>query len=39
MTKDDMIRAYRNNSASWPAVVGLYSIIVGTLMVSANAVL
>lgn len=39
MDKDDLIRMYRNNAASWPAVVGLYSILVGGLIASATAVL
>jgi len=39
MTKDDMIRAYRNNSASWPAVVGLYAVLVGGWLLAASAML
>lgn len=39
MTKDDLIRAYNNNSASWPAIVGLYSVLVGALIATANAII
>lgn len=39
MTKDDMIRAYRVNSASWPAIVGLYAVLVGGMVFSASAML
>jgi uncharacterized integral membrane protein len=39
MTKDDLIRTYTNNSASWPAIVGVYAIIIGGLVFSASAIL
>lgn len=39
MTKDQLIREYRNSSASWPAIVGLYLVIVGGLVASASTIL
>lgn len=36
LTKDDLIREYNEHSASWPAIVGLYSVIVGMLFLSAS---
>ena len=38
MTKDEMIRAYNRNAASWPALVFVYGIIVGTMVLSASAI-
>ncbi|WP_256372742.1 hypothetical protein [Roseibium sp. RKSG952] len=31
MTRDDLIREYREHSASWPALVGVYALIVGIM--------
>lgn len=39
MNKDDMIRAYRNNAASWPAVVGLYAVLLGGWVLAAQSML
>ena len=36
LTKDDLIREYREHSASWPAIVGLYAVIVAMLFISAS---
>jgi hypothetical protein len=36
MTKDEMIRAYIRNGASWPALVFVYAILVGTMVISAQ---
>lgn len=38
MTRDDLIREYRNRSASWPALVGVYGMIVGALVLSGMAI-
>ncbi len=38
MTKDDMIRAYNRNAASWPALAFVYSILLGTMVLSASAI-
>ena len=38
MTRDELIREYRMRSASWPALVGVYAIIVGTMILSAMAI-
>ncbi|MEM8796592.1 MAG: hypothetical protein AAGE61_13570 [Pseudomonadota bacterium] len=37
MNKDDLIREYRKRGASWPALAGVYSIIVGAMVLSAMA--
>jgi hypothetical protein len=39
MNRDELIRELRMHSASWQAVVILYGIIVGTMVVSAMAIL
>lgn len=35
MTKDDLIREYNQRAASWPALLGVYLILVGVMAVSA----
>ncbi len=39
LTRDDMIREYRNRSASWPAVAIVYGILLGTMALTATAIL
>ncbi len=39
MTRDDFIREYRNRAGSWPALVGVYGIIVACMVLSAMAIL
>jgi hypothetical protein len=39
MNKDDLIRAYRENAGSWPAIVGVYAILVGGMALSASFIL
>ena len=39
MNRDDLIKAYRNNAASWPALVVVYAIIIGGMLLSAQAIL
>jgi len=39
MTKDEMIRAYHRNAASWPALLLVYGILVGSMLLSASAIL
>ena len=34
MTRDDLIREYRQHGASWPALVGVYALIVGAMVFS-----
>jgi hypothetical protein len=34
MTRDDLIREYREHSGSWPALVGVYALIVGAMVLS-----
>ncbi|SDF86553.1 hypothetical protein SAMN05660686_02608 [Thalassobaculum litoreum DSM 18839] len=38
MTKDEMIRTYNRNAASWPALVFVYGILLGTMVLSASAI-
>ena len=38
MTKDEMIRTYNRNAASWPALVFVYGILLGTMFLSAAAI-
>jgi len=38
MTRDELIREYRMRGASWPALVGVYAIILGTMVLSAMAI-
>jgi len=35
MNKDDLIREYKLSGASWPAIVGLYAVIVCGFFASA----
>ena len=39
MNRDEWIKAYRENSASWPALVGVYAIIIAAMLLSANAII
>jgi hypothetical protein len=39
MNRDDLIKAYRDNGASWPALVGLYGLLIGGMILSAQAIL
>jgi len=39
MDKDQLIRELRNRGASWQAVVGVYLIILGGMVLSASAIL
>lgn len=39
MTRDDLIREARNRGASWPALVLVYVILIGTMAVTASAIL
>lgn len=39
MNKDDLIREYRQNGASWPAIVGVYCLLVSGLFFSASSML
>ncbi|ASP34214.1 hypothetical protein CHH27_13945 [Labrenzia sp. VG12] len=34
MTRDDLIREYKEHSGTWPALVGVYALIVGAMVVS-----
>lgn len=38
MTKDEMIRTYNRNAASWPALVFVYGLLLGTMVLSASAI-
>lgn len=38
MNRDEMIREYRTRGASWPALIGVYAILVGTMVLSAMAI-
>ena len=38
LTKDTLIREYRNRAASWPALVLVYGILVGAMFASAMAI-
>lgn len=37
MTRDELIREYRMRGASWPALLGVYGILVATMVLSAMA--
>jgi len=39
MNKDDLIRAYRENAGSWPAILGVYAILIAGMAASASAIL
>ncbi|WP_268956893.1 hypothetical protein [Roseibium aggregatum] len=34
MTRDELIREYKEHSGTWPALVGVYGVIVGTMLLS-----
>jgi len=38
MNRDDLIREYRDRTASWQAVVLLYAILVGAMIATASAI-
>jgi hypothetical protein len=35
MDRDDLIRELRSTGASWPALLGIYTVIVGAMIWSA----
>lgn len=39
MNRDDLIKAYRENAASWPALVGVYAILIGGMLLSAHMIM
>lgn len=39
MTRDDLIKEYRNRAGSWPALLAVYVIIVACMLGSAAAIL
>lgn len=39
MNRDEWLKAYHNNSASWPALVGVYAMIIAAMLLSANAII
>ena len=39
MTREDWIREYRARGASWPALLLVYGIIVGTLVATGLAII
>jgi hypothetical protein len=39
MTKDDLIREYNQRAASWPALLGVYLILVAVMAVSAMSII
>ena len=38
MTRDKLIREYRNAGSSWPALLIVYGMLVGTLLLTAQAI-
>ncbi|WP_305984641.1 hypothetical protein [Roseibium sp. MMSF_3544] len=34
MTRDDLIREYKNQAGTWQALVGVYGVIVGVMALS-----
>jgi len=34
MTRDEWIREYKEYSGSWPALVGVYAVLVGAMLLS-----
>ena len=38
MTRDEQIREFRMNAASWPPVAVIYAILVGALILSGMAI-
>ena len=39
MNRDDLIREHRMSGASWPALVGVYAVIVAAMVLSAMAII
>ena len=39
MNRDDLIREHRMRGASWPALVGVYGVIVGAMILSGMAII
>lgn len=39
MDREQWTREHRNSGASWPALLGVYAILVGTLAFSASSML
>lgn len=39
VTREQLIREYQNRSASWPAMVIVYGILIGTMALTANAII
>lgn len=39
MTRDKLIREMRNNGASWPALLVVYGMLLGTLFLTAQAII
>jgi hypothetical protein len=39
MSRDDLIREYRMRGASWPALVGVYGLLLAAMLLSAMAIL
>lgn len=39
MNRDEWIKAYHNNAGSWPALVGIYALIIATMVLSAQAII
>ena len=38
MTRDELIREYHNRRGSWPALLGVYAILLGTLILTGMAI-
>ncbi len=39
MTKDDLIREYNRRAASWPALVGIYVLLIGVMAFAAMSII
>ncbi len=39
MTRDQLIREIRNTGASWPALLIVYGVLLGTLFLTAQAII
>ena len=39
LTRDDLIREFRNRGGSWQALLLVYGILVGTLALTASAII
>jgi len=37
MTRDDLIREYKERSGTWPALVAVYGLILGTMVLTGVA--